>query len=1754
MKAKNSLLLFAVLMISSMAFAVNGSGYYNLNTIVTYAYGGVSSETLVLSQGDAPCTSSLWSLTYNMMRFAGNGRGDIVSGFGYYSTVAGKCLGSVSDTPQNLHDLLQEQWVDNATYSDVALNLGSDIDLGEYSSTTVKGSCDENHVPLPAISGTSVLGGGFSVSHLCFVSDRPMTESVGLFSSIDQSFVQNLKISGVRIVVNGSSNGADYYPVGALAGKVNLSSINQVSLTDDSIQAPFAGGLVGFSRNSSFVNITGNDDIYITNGSKITQGYAGSKVVEEQNNSNVGYTAFLGGLVGMSIRDKDDASFSNDSIKIEVHDLAGNVSAVGGVVGLLSGKVDTLKNVHVYNKVKVDETVYSKISGGAAMGGLVGVAAPYIVYGSPAYEGGLAIENCSFRGKISGSSADSIVTIGGFVGRDSVASSSLKISNGVVDLVIQDELGSGKVSYFAGGFVGESSVCNTHREIDDYVSIFNSRASGSISVAGSSKAVGGLSSQTFVGGFAGAACLAIDGFHNDTSSVVIDVDMRTASTEKTHLDSISVGGFVGAMNTALAKELVFSNLLYNGSISVTDSLNTSYVGGVVGSFHMGEGGKAVSFKDVTVNSSEFISYESKAVAKSGASVSRNVKVGGLCGLCKEFSEISRVAILGNLNVDAAYADSLLVGGVAADFFKDDGVVMNLSGFYFEGNVNAGGNSVGVPKVGYLFGSALIYGDFNISSVYHYGEDDLDVDAFGWLSEGSDITSGWKAGHKTEGDLIQYVIRNGAKTALTPLEHNGTELAANMKKSSFAGFLNGAFDSSNKYQWSFESGSNDNLPFFVDANHAAVAPQGVTSYSVIFKDGEKLIKIVTVNEGDDAETPEDPAHEGLIFKGWDKDLSSVSSNMTVFAVYDTLKYTVSFFGPDGNLLVNQENVPYGTSVFPPDMEMYELQLVKDGYVFVGWNDSSFSSVTENLEIHPVYDLMKLTVSYVDENENPVFEKSFLYGEELVVTDSAVKAANDSVTYVFEKWTLENGEDLPATMPNKDLSIVPVFKEIRNSYTVVFLDFEGKQIKDEQVVEYGSAAVAPAHPESAGRVFTEWSDSSYLKVAGNLEVRALYDTVTFKVTYIDYNDSVYYVGTFKYNADMSVSKALERPATDAYTYTFKSWSSVENPKEVLGVLKSDMVVKAVYDSTLKTYLVTFKDFDGSVIGEVQNVGYGMAAVVPADPSREGYDFAGWTERADVVTKDMTIYARYNTAVVSSSSSEPVSSSSEPESSSSSLESSSSSFEPVELVEIVSPKVLQSGNALRLTFSADGVDETSVARIQLVGEESTILDTVLGVKAGKVTEWNMIPAPAGKFNVELTVSNRYGKDSFKDSVEVASLISVAPKSWQMISIATADMSQFRNEDASFYWWDEQHPIGEYWQYRAYAGEKVEETRGFWYGSAKGNPVLLKKSLAPRDSQIVWSLDNKFSGWNLVANPYGWYVDLSAGKTDNGVKVTFWRWNSEKSEYEIPTKLAPYEAVWANVSAATQFRMPSAPVFGTVATVAKKESVLFKSAAKASATDWTLAVSLADGEGKMDSWNVIGAGASAESLKKAPAGMGSYVRLAIAEGDSKLAKSIKSAADEYEWSLNVSAATAREASLRFDGVEKLDQLGLELSVTVDGRTQVLKKDEAVAVSLKKSAQKVTVRVAAAGERVVASGKLGGLRTLQNGSALQVGFDAADNLSGLRGHYSLVGVNGKRVASGSFTASAGSNVLNLDAPKSGLYFMQVKVGSQVANTKVMVK
>ncbi len=744
--------------------------------------------------------------------------------------------------------------------------------------------------------------------------------------------------------------------------------------------------------------------------------------------------------------------------------------------------------------------------------------------------------------------------------------------------------------------------------------------------------------------------------------------------------------------------------------------------------------------------------------------------------------------------------------------------------------------------------------------------------------------------------------------------------------------------------------------------------------------------------------------------------------------------------------------------------------------------------------------------------------------------------------FDKWS----EDYTHIMAAVD--ILAQYKVC--TYTVVFTNEDGTKTFDTQTVEYNKNATAPTDLElPEGQCFDSW-DGTYTSVKSDLTIKAKTAPCTYTVKFTDEaGTKVFKTQTVEYNKNATAPTDLELPEGKC----FDSWDGTYTN------VKSDLTVKvktkACGNSSSSSGGNTSESSSSSSAGNGGNSS--SAGNGNASSSSAGND-----------------------------------------------KSSSSSSEKKYLHEIAKPTATQDGKALRMEFDNQlaNMSEKVDCHIQVVSEAGIYLDTVVdgktvgGVKNGT---WRLDPAPAGEYTVFITLKDGVDSIPYQKTFKSIEKRELATNSWQTLSLYAfcqnkgeeclsdleerfarklnnraaeqcekmksevkrgnaPDNDQFYREmdevcaqanssevSTSIYWWDETNPIGDYWQYRKFSvNDKFDSTRGYWYGPINSEPLVMSLQTPNMKDEIVWRLENKFTGWNLVANPFGWFVKLPEDE-----KLTFCRWNPETSGYVPADTLEPYEAIWVHTEKPMTYRIPLKAVI--VLEDEKGKKSLNKNAAS---DDWNLRVVLADNNGKLDSWNELAVG-SASSLSEPPAGMGDRVNLSIVEGKKRLAKSVKQNADDLEWNLEASATTMRDGHLSFEGLESVWAKGLRVYATVDNETVEVVKDRPVDLKLSSKAKNVSVRVSkSAVVAGVTKNLLKGLRVNQTPNVLNVGFDAAAKLAGAKVKISVVGIDGRIAVTGKSTANAGTNAISMKKPKQGVYFVKVKAGSQSAVTRVMVR
>lgn len=173
---------------------------------------------------------------------------------------------------------------------------------------------------------------------------------------------------------------------------------------------------------------------------------------------------------------------------------------------------------------------------------------------------------------------------------------------------------------------------------------------------------------------------------------------------------------------------------------------------------------------------------------------------------------------------------------------------------------------------------------------------------------------------------------------------------------------------------------------------------VDTFTVTFKDGEKVLEIQTV-EYEAAATAPDTARlsppEGMHFAEWDKDFSKVTEDIEVSAVYELNEYTVIF--KNGETTITRK-VKHGSAATPPNV--YDTATEK----FVGW-DKSFDNVTSDLIVNAKLEKQKYTLTFIDHNDQEIHKKVLEWGapvEEEYYTANGKVEENITGPFQYEGW--------------------------------------------------------------------------------------------------------------------------------------------------------------------------------------------------------------------------------------------------------------------------------------------------------------------------------------------------------------------------------------------------------------------------------------------------------------------------------------------------------------------------------------------------------------------------------------------------------------------------------------------------------------------------------------------------------------------------------------------------------------------------------
>ena len=389
---------------------------------------------------------------------------------------------------------------------------------------------------------------------------------------------------------------------------------------------------------------------------------------------------------------------------------------------------------------------------------------------------------------------------------------------------------------------------------------------------------------------------------------------------------------------------------------------------------------------------------------------------------------------------------------------------------------------------------------------------------------------------------------------------------------------------------------------------AVAALEVMTYNAIFTVDGAQYEVVPTKVGEQIVAPKDPAKEGYVFKGWDKEVGKMGVEDITFAAQfeeaSGIAYTVEVYTMDvnGNYGAAETKTLYGTT----GAQVTADTTAAEGFTF----DESAANVVSGtvtadgslvLKVYFARNQYKLTV---DGAESEVY-----YGAAL---DIATPAAREG--YTFIGWNV----DVPATMPASDLTLVSQWSENDADYTAYNAAVATAQAKkaetdyDKTYTAESRAALDAALAEKvSGKKYSEQSVVDAAAKAINDAVASL-EVMTYNATfYVD--GAEYRVVPTKVGEQII---APENPTKEGFVFT--GWD-----KEVGVMGTEDVSFNAQFSAGEVSYKVEtyVMDVNGAYgAADVKVVPATTGAAVSVDPeAREGFTVAADSVLSGTVAAD-------------------------------------------------------------------------------------------------------------------------------------------------------------------------------------------------------------------------------------------------------------------------------------------------------------------------------------------------------------------------------------------------------------------------------------------------------------------------------------------------------------------------------------------------------
>ncbi len=326
-------------------------------------------------------------------------------------------------------------------------------------------------------------------------------------------------------------------------------------------------------------------------------------------------------------------------------------------------------------------------------------------------------------------------------------------------------------------------------------------------------------------------------------------------------------------------------------------------------------------------------------------------------------------------------------------------------------------------------------------------------------------------------------------------------------------------------------------------------------------------------------------------------------------YERNKYVIDY-NVDGAITTNEY---YYEQAITPIADP-----TKTGYTFAGWTPAVPATMPlGGTAVKADWTVNKYNVKfYTDDTKATVhYNNDHDYG-----TAMPTITAPTSNTHDFAGWAYEGTTAIvditTITIPANDIAFVGIWTP--KEFTLNYRTYNG--VYETYQVAYGTAAadlpVPATDPTREGYTFAGWLNVPATMPATNTNIVADWTINQYTITFdVDGGTAIEAI-TQDYNTDVTA------PADPTKTgYTFAGWD-----KEIPAKMPAeDVTIKANW--TINQYTITFNTDGGSAVAAITQ-DYNTAVTAPADPTKTGYTFAGWTPAvpATMPAENVTVKAQW------------------------------------------------------------------------------------------------------------------------------------------------------------------------------------------------------------------------------------------------------------------------------------------------------------------------------------------------------------------------------------------------------------------------------------------------------------------------------------------------------------------------------------------------